>query len=78
MSQLAREPIGFERFLAMRPPDLRDLCDALADPRTRAESPLDRDVLESLLPVMDRKGFATVSQLGRDAAAAWAARLGIR
>jgi len=57
--------------------DLCDLSEELATSRAKHQSPLDGVALGSLIRVMDRKGYETISQLGRDAATAWATHIGV-
>jgi hypothetical protein len=40
-------------------------------------TPLDGVALGSPIRVMDRKGYDTISQLGRDAATVWATHIGV-
>jgi hypothetical protein len=78
VSQFVLKQIPLERFLEMDTDELRVIRDELAGMRSRRGSPLDRDAIESLIRVMDRNSFETVSHLGRDAAKAWAGRVGVR
>jgi hypothetical protein len=67
------------QFLATGPEGLRLLYEG-RPVRRRAEwdwSP-DWTVVESLARVLERQGLQNVGQLGSDAAAAWAHRVGIR
>jgi hypothetical protein len=70
---------AMERFLATGPEGLRQLYEG-RPVRRGAEwdwSP-DWTVVESLARVLERQGLQNVGQLGNDAAAAWAHRVGIR
>lgn len=78
MSQLTRERVTFQRFLAMGADDLRCILEELATPRVRHESGLDEAAIESLIRVMDRAKYGWVLDLGLGAARAWAARVGVR
>ena len=77
MNQVAvgRFPLG--HFLRMGLPDLRDLSADLANIRVAQRSLIDVVALRSLIRVMDRQGYTTISQLGRDAATVWATHIGI-
>ena len=77
-SQPLLEQIPLKRFLEMRPDDLRQILAELASSRARRDSPLDPDAIESLIRVIERKGYATVSRLGPEAARLWASRVGLR
>jgi hypothetical protein len=77
-ANVSLEPIPLERFLGMHTDDLRGILAELTSGRARSESSLDSDAIESLIRVMDRKGYATVSRLGPEAATAWASRVGVR
>ena len=77
MNQVSLERLPLGQFLQMGFEDLRDLsADFLRIP-SRQRSHLDEVVLGSLVRVMERQGYRTVSQLGGDAAAVWATRIGI-
>ena len=77
MSQLTREQVTFQRFLAMGTDDLRCILEELATLPVRRDSGLDQAAIESLIRVMDRAGYAWVLDLGLGAARAWAARVGV-
>ncbi len=77
MSQLIREPVTFQRFLAMGTNDLRCILDELETPRARRESGLDETAINSLIRVMERAGYTWIMDLGIGAARAWAARVGV-
>ena len=67
------------RFLAAGPEDLRLLFEARPQRRLdRWEWSPDWTVVASLARVLERQGLQSVDQLGNDAAAAWAHRVGIR
>jgi len=72
---LERFPLG--QFLEMGLEDLRDLSADFANIRIEQRSLLDVVALRSLIRVMDRQGYKTISQLGRDAARVWATHIGI-
>ena len=78
MSHLIREPVTFQRFLAMGIDDLRCILDELEPRRAKRESGLDGSAIESLIRVMDRAGYTWVLELGTGAAGAWAARVGVK
>ncbi len=78
MSQLTREPVTFQRFLAMGTNDLRCILDELETPRARRESGLDQAAIESLIRVIERAGYMWVMDLGIGAASAWATRVGVK
>ncbi len=77
MSRLTREPVTFQRFIAMGTNDLRCILDELETPRARRESGLDEAAIESLIRVMERAGYTWVMELELGAARAWAARVGV-
>jgi hypothetical protein len=77
LSHLALEQITLQRFLAMSADDLRCILDELTTTRGRRESDLDDVAIASLIRVMDRAGYTSVSDLGPGAAKAWAARVGV-
>jgi hypothetical protein len=77
MSQLLLKPITLQRFLVMSADDLRVILAEFPTRREKRKSPLDGDAIESLIRVMHRTEHTTVSDLGTDAARAWAARIGI-
>jgi hypothetical protein len=77
VSQLSLERIPLGRFLQMGFEDLCDLSEELANSRAKHQSPLHGVALGSLIRVMDRKGYETISQLGQDAATAWATHIGV-
>ena len=78
MTQLLREPVTFQRFIAMGGDDLRSILDELETPGARRESSLDESAIESLIRVMNRAGYTWVLELGMGAARAWAARVGVK
>jgi hypothetical protein len=71
------ETIPLERFLGLSADDLRGILSDFGDPRRRQDGPLDEGRIESLIRVMDRGGYRSVSALGPEAAKAWATRIGI-
>ena len=77
VSQLILEQITLKRFLAMSADDLRCILNELTTTRARRESDLNDVAIASLIRVMDRAGYTSVSDLGLGAARAWAARVGI-
>ncbi len=77
MSQISLERIPLGHFLQMGFEDLRDLSADFANSRIKRRSLLDEVALGSLIRVMDRHGYKTISQLGRDAATVWATHIGI-
>jgi hypothetical protein len=77
VSDLTRERVTFQRFLAMGTDDLRCILEELAAPRARLESGLDEAAINSLIHAMDRAGYTWVLDLEMAAARAWAARVGI-
>ena len=78
MSQIALERFPLGHFLRMGLGDLRDLSTDLANVRVEQRSLLDVVALRSLIRVMDRQGYTTISQLGPDAATVWATHIGFR
>ena len=78
MSQIALERFPLGHFLRMGLGDLRDLSTDLANVRVEQRSLLDVVALRSLIRVMDRQGYTTISQLGGDAATVWATHIGFR
>jgi hypothetical protein len=76
VSHLTREPVTFQRFIAMGTDDLRCILSELETPRARRESGLDEDAINTLIRVMDRAGYRWVMELDLGAARAWAARVG--
>jgi len=77
VNQIAVERFPLGQFLRMGLGDLRDLSADLANVRVEQRSILDVVALRSLIRVMDRQGYTTISQLGRDAATVWATHIGI-
>jgi hypothetical protein len=65
-------------FLATGPAGLHTLYEARPRRRDGLDWSPDWTVVESLARVLERQGLQTVEQLGNDAAAAWAHRVGIR
>ena len=66
------------RFLAAGPEGLRALSETRPRRRDQRDCSPDWTAVESLARVLDRQGLQSVGQLGNDAAAAWAHRVGIR
>jgi hypothetical protein len=77
VNQISLERLPLGQFLQMGFEDLRDLSADFARIPTRQRSHLDEMALGSLVRVMERRGYKTISQLGRDAATVWATHIGI-
>jgi hypothetical protein len=72
---LERLPLG--QFLQMGSGDLRGLSADFANIPFKQRALLNEVALASLIRVMDRQGYKTISQLGQDAARVWATHIGI-
>jgi hypothetical protein len=64
------------RFLAAGPEGLHTLYEARPRRQDQCEWSPDWAVVDSLVRVLERQGLRNVAQLGDDAAAAWAERVG--
>jgi hypothetical protein len=67
------------RFLATGPEGLRTLYETRPRPKQRSQRDWSPDwpVVVSLASVLERQGLQSVGQLGNEAAASWARRIGV-
>ena len=77
MSPLILDSITLQQFLEVSADDLRGILDEFAIARDRRNPRFDDVAIGSLIRVMDRAGYTRVSELGLEAARAWAARVGV-
>jgi hypothetical protein len=74
---IAERPPRLQAFLRFGPAELRELRASRPAGRNESGWTLDEVALESLIRVLERRALQSVAQLGADAAAAWATRVGI-